>query len=240
MSDKDLKVNWILSQCIFDDIERKRYDEFTDIIFKNGDNIGKNYHEPQTCLSSLNIARDCGFYNKEVYKVSNYSKYLGEDFLNEDYIIMPLDKIAHPSSFTADIIGNMVSNQAFIKPDSGFKSFTGDIIDYTEIGEHCRYLLNIGVSENELCIISSAKNIESFEFRFWIIDGKIITNSVYSWSDLSNFDKFEPDEDMIKYVEKVIKNINIPAFTIDICICDDKFKVVEINNIYTSGTMIVI
>lgn len=234
------KVNWIVEPCLFDKIgEFKRYNEFINIINKNGDNIGKNYDiifEPQTCLSSLSTARDYGFYDKNTYCVSNYSKYLGKEFLNNKYIILPLSKLADASEFIAECIRLIGSFTAFIKPNSGFKSFTGDCVDYTEIGKFCRSLLQMGVSENELCIVSSAQDIESFEFRFWIIDNKIITNSVYSWSSLDNFDKIEPDEEMILYVEKIIKNINILAYTIDICICEKEFKVVEINNIYTSGT----
>ena len=228
------KVHWILENCIFENANR--YDEFESLIIKNGDYIGKNYNEPISCLASLATARNCGFYNKDMYYVSNYSKYLGEEFLNNDYIILPLSKLADPSDFTADLLGAFILDMAFIKPNSGFKTFTGDCVDYTEIGEYCRNLLKMGVSENELCIISPAKDIESFEFRFWIIDGKIITNSVYSWSDLDMYDKIEPDEEIISYVNKIVKDIKIPEYTIDICISEDKFKVIEINNIYTSGT----
>lgn len=231
------KVNWIVENCIFDNTDKSN--EFKSLIIKNGDNVGKNYNiinEPQTCLSSLSTARDCGFYDKDTYYVSNYSKYLGEEFLNDNYIILPLSKLVKGSEFIADLVGSFISHRVFIKPNSGFKSFTGDTVDYTKIGKFCRGLLQMGVSENELCIVSSAQDIESFEFRFWIIDNKIITNSIYSWSSLDNFDKIEPDEEMISYVEKIIKNINIPSYTTDICICENEFKVVEINNIYTSGT----
>ena len=230
------KVHWIIEPCIFDKVGKfDRYNELINIIEKNGDHIGKNYNEPISCLSSLSTARDCGFYDKETYYVSNYSKYLGEEFLNENYIIMPLSKLANASEFTANLIGSFISNTAFIKPNSGFKTFTGDCVDYTEIGEHCRSLLQMGVNKNELCIISPSKGIETFEFRFWIINREIITSSVYSWANLDNFDKIEPDEEMIEYINNIIKNINIPAYTIDICILEDNFKVVEINNIYTSG-----
>lgn len=231
------KVHWILEPCIFDKVGKfDRYNELINIIEKNGDNIGKNYNEPIMCLSSLSTARDCGFYDKDTYYVSNYSKYLGEEFLNDDYIIMPLSKLADPSDKIARVIGELSDDMFFIKPDSGFKSFAGDCVEYSKIGSFCRKLLAQGVSKNELVIISSAKDIESFEFRFWIIDNKIITHSVYSWAYLDNFDEIEPDEEMVEYVEKVIKDIKIPAFTIDICILEDEFKVVEINNIYTSGT----
>lgn len=233
------KVHWIIEPCIFDKVGKfDRYNELINIIEKNGDNIGKNYNEPISCLSSLSTARDCGFYDKETYYVSNYSKYLGEEFLNENYIIMPLSKLANASEFTAELISGFVSNMAFIKPNSGFKTFTGDCVDYTEIGEHCRDLLKMGVSENELCIISPAKDIESFEHRFWIINGEIVTSSVYSWGDLSIWSKeeLEPSALVINYVKKIIKDIKIPAYTIDICEIESEFKVVEINNIYTSGT----
>lgn len=231
------KVHWIIEPCIFDKVGKfDRYNELINIIEKNGDHIGKNYNEPIMCLSSLSTARDCGFYDKETYYVSNYSKYLGEEFLNENYIIMPLSNLANASEFTAELIGSFISNIAFIKPNSGFKSFTGDTVDYTEIGEHCRNLLKMGVSENELCIISTAKDIKDFEFRFWIINGEIITHSAYSWADSGDYKDIKASNKMISYVENIIKDINIPAYTIDICICKDYFKVVEINNIYTSGT----
>lgn len=235
------KVNWIIEPCLFDKIgEFKRYNEFINIINKNSDNIGKNYdiiNEPQTCLSSLSTARDCGFYDKDTYCVSNYSKYLDEEFLNNNYTILPLSKLAKGSEFIADLIDILfLPDEVFIKPNSGFKSFTGNTVDYTEIGKFCRGLLQMGVSKNELCIVSPAKDINDFEFRFWIIDEKIITHSAYSWADCGDFKDIKANNKIISYVEKIIKNINIPAYTIDICICENEFKVIEINNIYTSGT----
>ena len=228
------KVNWILENCIFDNANR--YDEFESLIIKNGDHIGKNYTEPIMCLSSLSTARDCGFYDKCTYYVSNYSKYLGEEFLNDDYIILPLSKLADPSDKIARVIGELSDDIFFIKPNSGFKSFTGDCVEYSEIGSFCRKLLAQGISKNELVIISSAKDIESFEYRFWIIDGKIITSSVYSWDDLSIYGELDISEQLTRYVERIIKDISMSAYTIDICEDSTYFKVVEINNIYTSGT----
>lgn len=231
------KVHWIIEPCVFDKVGKfNRYNEFLNIINKNDDFVGKNYLEPITCLSSLSTARNCGFYDKDTYYVSNYSKYLGEEFLNENYVIMPLSKLANASEFTADLLGAFISDVAFIKPNSGFKTFTGDCIDYTEVGEFCRNLLNMGVSENELCIISTAKDIKDFEFRFWIINGEIITHSAYSWADSGDYKDIKANNKMISYIERIIKDIKISAYTIDICILEDSFKVVEINNIYTSGT----
>lgn len=232
----NITVQWNVEECIFDN--NNRYNEFISH-FNQYDRLEYDTHSPSRpsmLLASLATARNYGFYDKYTYRVSNYSKYLGEEFLNDDYIILPLSKLADPSDKIARVITELSDNMFFIKPDSGFKSFTGDCVEYHEIGSFCRKLLAQGVSKNELVIISSAKDIETFEYRFWIIDGKIITSSVYSWDDLSIYGELDISEQLIHYVERIIKDIKIPAYTIDICEDSTYFKVVEINNIYTSGT----
>ena len=232
----NIAVQWNVEECIFDNDDR--YNEFISH-FTPYDRLEYDTHSPSRpsmLLASLATARNYGFYDRSIYRVSNYSKYLKEEFLNDDYIILPLSKLSNQSDKIARVIGELSDDKFFIKPDSGFKHFTGDTVKYSEIGSFCRKLLAQGVSKNELCVISSAKDIESFEYRFWIIDGKIITSSVYSWDDLSIYGELHISEQLTHYVERIIKDIKIPAYTIDICEDSAYFKVVEINNIYTSGT----
>lgn len=234
----NITAQWNVEECIFGNNDR--YNEFISH-FTSNDRLEYDTHSPSRpsmLLASLATARNYGFYDKYTYRVSNYSKYLKEEFLNDDYIILPLSKLSNPSDKIARVIGELSDDKFFIKPDSGFKHFTGDTVEYSEIGSFCRKLLAQGVSKNELCVISSAKEIESFEYRFWVIGGKIITSSTYSWSDMEDLseDELKVPQIIKDYVLKVIKNIQIPHYTIDICETDEYFKVVEINNIYTSGT----
>ena len=81
---------------------------------------------------------------------------------------------------------------------------------------------------------STIKNIQK-EIRYWIVDGEIITNSLYKLGSSVIYDEYN-DEDALQFVKDMI-SIYKPAtsFVIDICQVDNKWKIVEINCINCAG-----
>jgi len=246
---------WCIEDCVFSDKERVKEakkiilsfgDDFYELtgrenefhtVFQNRwiDIFGIN-NNPAFVLSSLNWANKLGFYDKEKYNVSNYTNYIGEDFLNHDFVILPLGMLANASEITVAIVSGLFShsNDYFIKPNSGFKQFTGDCVPFGEIGDFCRDLKQLCVSNETLCIVSSGKKITG-EWRFWIIDNEVITYSYYDWADYNEV--IEPPKNVKEMAEKLKASFgDLKCFTLDLCEFNGKAKVVEINNVYTSGT----
>lgn len=83
--------------------------------------------------------------------------------------------------------------------------------------------------------ISSVKNFQSKEFRFWISKTDILGYSSYSF-DNDIFDN--PCDDMIDFVKnKIIPKNNLEDFlVVDVVKFKNEFKIVEINCFNTSGT----
>lgn len=151
---------------------------------------------------------------------NNYFELLKEDMLNNDIVIGTLKDL------------NPKEEVFFIRPLKNNKTINGQVItneEFLKLKESF-YLTEPCIYDNELFLVSSIKDIKE-EYRFFILDKKIIGMSSYSPNRellISN--------DLIRYVEQKMKQIPIDAYVIDIAINqDDSYKIIEFNNINASG-----
>jgi hypothetical protein len=109
------------------------------------------------------------YFNKNVKSYEQFAIHYGEDMLNSDYYILPLREIQRRGL-----------RNIFIKPLSGMKEFTGQVI------KHADDLLALSkyevLSPELLCVVAAPKQIEG-EFRYVIANGKVVTGSEYRWND---------------------------------------------------------
>lgn len=130
---------------------------------------------------------------------------------------------------------NLNSNDIgkFIKPNSGYKLFAGQIIRDEHDLEAIRQL----TTPDQVVYLAPVVKIEK-EFRFWIINEEIVTYSQYFPFTFDNSQQYtEPPEDMFDYVN-TINDIWQPddMFTVDIGqLPDGKYGVVEYNCLSCSG-----
>jgi hypothetical protein len=236
---------FLLQECIFDN--KTRLNEAVEIVKSNNFEpvaITGHYLEPKNeeiinkinpdlGLVSLNWAKHLGIYDNNAYKVSNYLKYIPEWYINNNCLFLPF------WALKVDIFKNEIFrkfshySKIFIKPDSGFKTFTGFCIDKADWDKEIN-LLN--VNDNDLIIVSSGEKILN-EWRYWIINNEVITYSSYTYDDK---EYEEPPEYLINTANLIAKQIkHLKHFTLDLCLTSGFYphpEVVEINCIYTSGT----
>lgn len=163
------------------------------------------------------------FLNIDNYECYNYYSYYGEYLLNNKYLLFGYNDIKRNINNIKTYFNN--SDKVFIRSSDGIKSIPGQIINLNHIPN-----LN-----NVLTLISDVKNITD-EYRFVVIDGKLITGCKYL--DIHNMKSLEPYYDKICDEQEVIdfanKMINLyhpdKAFTIDICRCENELKILEINS----------
>jgi len=126
----------------------------------------------------------------------------------------------------------------FIRPCKDTKSFSGqvfDLITWTEF----RYsaLKDIHYSQltaDTLIQVSSTKRIQK-EFRFWIVNGKIITGSQYKSGRRPYFNS-AVDPEAIYFCEDMLKIYQLAnAFVMDIGLVNDQWKIVECGCINCAG-----
>lgn len=169
------------------------------------------------------------FYDENSFKQSVYSKYVKT--INHDQIFVPWHKIKNQKEQIYKYFGDKV----FIRPDNPTKIFTGLTINYDNFETEINAIeKTTSVNSSTWISVSSAKKIIDTEWRFWIVDGKIIQYTSYSWD--FNQEKIEPAKDMISFVEKSVFGVPYEAFVIDCTKTEnDQNYVIELNSINNSG-----
>ena len=188
-------------------------------------------------LVPLNWARHSGLIgmgaNPLDFYVTHYMKYFPEYYLNQDCLFMPFWalKIA---LFKNQIFKHLYySDKLFIKPDNGFKTFTGFSVSKKEWDKEISFLSP--ANEDCLVLVSSHKEI-LHEWRFWVFDNEVVTYSSYSWEEQ---EEKEPEDYIINHAKMIATQVkHLKDFTLDLCLIKGNYypKVVEINCITTSGT----
>lgn len=181
----------------------------------------------------------CRFFTPENYKCTNYYKYFGDSLFNNEYVIMTRAEVKRKIDFLERILGEKESGRIFIRPDSGMKSFTGMVfINRKEYFDNDWGFVENSTDPNDLLIISSPKTIVE-EYRFVIINGYVVTGSLYKrdydtvFETLNNethIDLFTFAQDMAELYQPDI------TYTLDIVkTCSGELKLLEINSFSHAG-----
>jgi len=126
-------------------------------------------------------------------------------------------------------------NKLFIRPNSGSKTFTGQVINYNSLFEELNGLEKTsGVSDNTLISVSKCYDIKN-EYRFIIVGNKVLTGSQYLENKELKMDSTYPIE-AFNVAQKIaeLPEENKPdpiAFVCDVAeLNNGDFKVVELNS----------
>lgn len=170
----------------------------------------------------------CSFDN---YKCSKYYSYFGDNLFNKDYSIINLKELGRQRFFYYGSFGKEA--KIFIRPDSGDKPFTAQLLDIVDLDKFLESHQNI---EHELIIISSPKDIIG-EWRFIVTKNKeILGYSLYMYQGLISKMPHVPEE-AINFVKKLLEIDYYPdnVFTIDIVQNSSGFHLLELNSFSTAG-----
>ena len=255
-----MKAKWLLQTGVFDE----NFDHFQNALKSQGYSYNTftyptAFRDPDfdqfpdnDCVifyGSLNLANQIRkqkpwipgtYYDSTNFKCSTYypngfGQYLFSDF----YMFMPLKEVIrlkkHPH-FCYSFSGTI-----FIRPDSGFKEFTGQVVvtdekqlfglPEIEALNSCKHF-----DDNIMCVVSSAKHIER-EWRIVIADKKFVTGCQYKHRMELVVTKDCPQE-IIKYAEKVASCEWEPCkvYVMDICIGNNGVPgLLELNSFSCSG-----
>lgn len=156
--------------------------------------------------------------------------YLGGRLLNEDFVILPFSEVVRrrPASFGGAI---------FLKPFSNAKVFTGLSITEEEFDHEINCLRQIQrPDEHLLCVVAPIKDIVG-EYRFVIVDRKIVAGSQYRWDGKLDI-RIDIPAACWAMAEEVAELPWQPddAYVVDIAqVPDGTARVVEMNALSTSG-----
>jgi len=222
---------------------------------------------PDDCvivLGSINLIRQIqrqkpwipgSFANFPNFDCLTYYAYFGEYLWNENYHIMPLGEVKRKFDRLQRKHGNL-----FIRPCNGTKSFSGQILDYSNLLKN-----EDQYGKPELPVVLAPQmNIKS-EFRIFCAKDKVLAGSMYydhqgqyntapikfSTEDIAKLDyasiyhsnDFSPDEKhsiwAVTYAKELLNAVSWrpdKIFAMDIGLCSEGMpKLIEINSFSCSG-----
>ena len=201
----------------------------------------------ESCIivrGSLNLVRQLqreqpqwipgGWCNLDNFKCSKYFTYYGEHLINKDYTMMPLQEVLRQKDLVLKTFGK--DGKIFVRPDSGFKYFTGKVLNADEITlkgfEHGFYYKDTSI----LVVVSSPKEIQA-EWRFVVAEKEVISGCIYQSQNIPCKEAESYTDAARDFAKKIVLNDWQPEiiYTIDICLSDTKLYVLELNAFSTSG-----
>ncbi len=164
-----------------------------------------------------------GSFVNDQFEFEVFQQVLGDELLNKDFMVGDLWEL------------NPIDEEFFIRPTGNTKLFTGQTVTREEFlswqkqecKENSPYL-------GQKLMISPTQEIQA-EYRFFVVNQNIVTSSCYKENNLIRTIR-KPSHELISYTTKMINKFPLAkAFVIDIAETNNGFKVIEYNNINTSG-----
>lgn len=121
----------------------------------------------------------------------------------------------------------------FIRPAEDNKAFDGMVMDKETLADWRRDPARAHLQQMHVAV-SPVKAIYR-EYRLFIVDGKVVTGSVYR---IGGRAEISPDveDDVLEYARNIIARWTpAESFVMDVCLTQDGLKVIEFNNINSSG-----
>lgn len=148
----------------------------------------------------------------------------GDELLNADAVVCRFEDV----NFTGT---------KFIRPVDDLKLFAGGVVHADKFNEWKENVLRYDdgmVNSNTLVVVSSPREIYA-EFRCFVINGHVVTASQYKRGDRVISSEIVDDR-IIEYAQKMVDRWQPDVgFVIDIADTRDGLKVIEINNLNSSG-----
>lgn len=249
------QVSWILEEDAYDDGHEKLIQELRDrnqffqVIKYSYEKISGlsprlDAHAPVVYRGSIQGARCfqrtygilvpgplCEW---EKYNCSYYYPKLKNHLLNKPNIMLPYGSLLENKEFLYETLGE--DRAIFIRPDSGFKTFTGKLVykeNFEKDVEICGFY---NVTHNAMVLVSKPHNI-LFEERLIVHKGKVVTGSRYRQNGQHN-ENSTLQQNSIDYAEFVMKDIGWEPerlWIMDLAHTKTETKVLEIGAFSVAG-----
>jgi hypothetical protein len=125
----------------------------------------------------------------------------------------------------------------FIRPTEDLKVFSGGLVHWGEFSAWKDKVLLYDdgtVTSETMCVVSSPKTIYA-EYRFFVVDGKVVTGSRYKIGQRVT-SSVQVDQDVWEYAQRMVDQWQpYQGFVIDVADTPEGFKIIEVNNLNSSG-----
>jgi len=155
------------------------------IPFESGDYnmFPDSYDQCVVFQGSLNLARQLRskrwvpgvWCDLKQFKCSTYYPYFGKFLLNQDYFFVPVFELRRRKDNLYQHLG--LDDTIFIRPDSGFKTFTGKLVERRHFDADLEWMEEFS-DKDSLAVVSTPKVIQE-EYRLIVCKRQVVTGSVY-------------------------------------------------------------
>lgn len=247
-------VNWVVDDYILDsptnigdmlgaikksgaNLFRTKYVPFDDNLDYGPEHFDK---EPTILYGTVGFVKKCkrpffpgAFGVSELMNCNHYYSHIPNEWLlNADYYMMPFNAVKNRK---VELL-TMFPNGIFLRPNSGFKTFTGLTLTHKNYDDEISSLEQLSsVMPETICLVSSAKELKG-EFRFIVVNKTVIDGSEYRWDKILDI-RHDYPADCLIMAQNVAGLDWQPdvAYTVDISLYRDEPKVVEINSFSCAG-----
>lgn len=170
-----------------------------------------------------------GVFFNDLHDMETYMKAYGNYMLNADGICMNY----------SDSLPQDLPEYFFARPTKDSKIFSGSVFTKETWNDWVKKGIDPSVDTNlkpdTRIFIAPTKSIEK-EIRCWVVDGKVITISLYKLGKKGFQQNYDQEQEAIDFAQKMV-DIYSPsrAFVLDICLSEGEYKIVEINCINSAG-----
>jgi hypothetical protein len=173
------------------------------------------------------------FYDPVAFDQATYIKspYIGQYLLNASARVLPISQVLHEE----------LSYDAFFKPTTDLKAFKGGVVS---AGMTLNQFIHEGmvdvslheyIEQDGTVLMSQVKDIER-EYRFFVVNGRVITGSQYMLHGEVEYDSTVPTTVFDQAQAWALLYEPARAFTLDIAVLSDgRLRIVEYNCINCSG-----
>lgn len=185
----------------------------------------------------------CGSYS--LAKIAKAKNWFPGAFINDNFNLESwksgwgVDELLNGTALVSKIkdLNDIALNKFFARPLHDTKSFSGKVFSREEFLSWREKIIKTNADslnqETEI-VVAQLKKIYS-ETRLFVIDGKIVTGSLYKRGDKVIYDNLL-NENLVEYAKEMIAKWQPDqAFVLDIAETSEGFKIIEVNNINSSG-----
>lgn len=158
------------------------------------------------------------FFDPASFQHSAYVAAYGQSMLNADAQVMSWEALLREARAPED--------QVFLKPNDDLKHFTGQVLRFSECADLYRTLRETPrpVEPTSEVVVGRPCEVDA-EWRLFIVEGAIVTGSMYRPSGDSNL----PGE-LIDFAKKIVSGwVPASVFVLDVARVEGAWKIVECN-----------
>jgi hypothetical protein len=209
--------------------------------------LSKNPNGKVICFGSYSMRHSAqkfgwtpGVYDLEPFDFRKQRAKWGDLMLNDDSQVFSFKNVLW-----------LDGEPRFIRPIHDSKVFAGAVFEWEEFREWQKKICDLGVdygtslTRDTLVQVCQPKKIYA-EYRFWIVDGQIVTYSLYKRGDRVIYSS-DVDKHVLRFADQCVRHGDITlsmrtsapqphrAWVLDVCETPDGMRIVETNTINSAG-----